>query len=293
MGRIISDTFIMDLINIQPSQLFISEVKLNKVEQYLDLVDLASLDPLPVKKIGETVFFTDGHTRAFALWRQGIREVEVYWDEDDLNWYQYLICLHWCRQEGIWSIGHLHDRILPQGEYEIQWLERCKIMQDRTSNEPLVYSRIQVVEDPQMKTVICDRILRSLPQWFGIEEAVQHYSAAVREQLFLTVLVGEIPVGFVSVKDHNPYTSELYVLGIYQECHGRGLGRSMIGAVEERLLQQGKKFLTVKTLGDSHPDPYYKKTKGFYQALGYYPLEELDEIWGKENPCLVMAKPLM
>ena len=126
--------------------------KLKRVEEYLEP------EPLPVKKTGETVFFTDGHTRAFALWRQGIREIEIYWDEDDLDWYQYLICLHWCRQEGIWSICDLQDRILLPEEYEIQWLKRCQIMQEKTNQEPLAYSRMEVVNDPQLKTAICDRI---------------------------------------------------------------------------------------------------------------------------------------
>ncbi|NLJ85548.1 MAG: hypothetical protein GX322_03840 [Firmicutes bacterium] len=59
-----------------------SEVKLKKVEEYLGLVDLASLALLPVKKFGETVFFVNGHRGAFAPWGRGIREI-VCWDNDD------------------------------------------------------------------------------------------------------------------------------------------------------------------------------------------------------------------
>lgn len=49
---------------------------------------------------------------------------------------------------------------------------------------------------------------------------------------------------------------------------------------------------SVKTLGKSHPDENYKKTREFYSAVGFYPLEESTEIWGKENPCLLMIKIL-
>ncbi len=36
-----------------------------------------------------------------------------------------------------------------------------------------------------------------------------------------------------------------------------------------------------------------KKTREFYKAVGFYPLEEFTEIWGgKENPCLLMVKAL-
>lgn len=88
------NSFPMKLCNIQPSQLYISEEKLKKVENYLESVDLKKIDPLPIKKIGNNIFFTDGHTRAFALYKRRVKEVEVYWDEDDLGWIQYLICLN-------------------------------------------------------------------------------------------------------------------------------------------------------------------------------------------------------
>ena len=52
------------------------------------------------------------------------------------------------------------------------------------------------------------------------------------------------------------------------------------------------KFLIVKTLGDSHPDNNYKRTRGFYNKVGFYPLEEIKEIWGEENPCLIMVKSI-
>jgi hypothetical protein len=46
----------------------------------------------------------------------------------------------------------------------------------------------------------------------------------------------------------------------------------------------------VKTLGNSHPDKNYKSTREFYSAVGFYPLEEIKEIWGEKNPCLIMIK---
>lgn len=44
----------------------------------------------------------------------------------------------------------------------------------------------------------------------------------------------------------------------------------------------------VKTLGESHPDVYYEKTRRFYKKAGFYPLEEIKEIWGEQSPCLIM-----
>ena len=50
--------------------------------------------------------------------------------------------------------------------------------------------------------------------------------------------------------------------------------------------------LQVKTLGPSHPSEHYAATRQFYVARGFRPLEELTEIWGEDNPCLIMVKRL-
>jgi ribosomal protein S18 acetylase RimI-like enzyme len=82
------------------------------------------------------------------------------------------------------------------------------------------------------------------------------------------------------------------VLGVLKELQGRGLGKRLLKKANDMLVKKDKKFLTVKTLGDSHSDVHYKQTREFYKAVGFYPLEELLELWEEENPCLYMVKPL-
>ena len=284
--------FSKDIKNIQPSQLYISSSKLSKVEEYLDSVNIEDIDPLPIKKIGENIFFTDGHTRAFALMKRGRKEVKVYWDEDNLDWFQYLICCDWCNREGIRNISDLEDRILDDKNYQELWNKKCDIMQKRSIDNMDYYLDIQKVLEPTEKLYICELILRNLPNWFGIEDAIKEYILGVRDKVFFVAYIGDIPIGFISIKDHNEFTSEIYVLGVLRELHGRGIGKKLIKAAEDTLIQQNKKILLVKTLGESHPDENYKKTREFYKAVGFYPLEEFTEIWGKENPCLLMAKAL-
>lgn len=50
----------------------------------------------------------------------------------------------------------------------------------------------------------------------------------------------------------------------------------------------GKPYLTVKTLGPSAGYEPYERTRAFYEAVGFRPLEEFTSIWGPENPCLMM-----
>ncbi len=47
----------------------------------------------------------------------------------------------------------------------------------------------------------------------------------------------------------------------------------------------------MKTLGPSRPDPNYARTRLFYEACGFQPVEELHGLWG-DTPCLLMLKTL-
>ena len=129
------------LNQLQPSQLYISAEKLSRILQYFDPQELESLEPIPVKKLGDEIIYTDGHTRAFAAHQLGSGEIPVVWDEDELDWEAYEICVQWCREEGIHTIADLEGRILDQESYEILWLKRCQEMhatleQERRKSSP-------------------------------------------------------------------------------------------------------------------------------------------------------------
>jgi hypothetical protein len=95
----------------------------------LDPLRPESLEPIPVKELGDRVIFTDGHTRALAAFLCGLVEVRVFWDEDELDWEAYRICVEWCEAEGIRTIADLRDRVVSPEKYELLWLKRCKDMQ--------------------------------------------------------------------------------------------------------------------------------------------------------------------
>ncbi len=119
-----AQTFTVKLGEIQPSQLFINSAKLEWVMEHPD-----DLEPIPVKRLGAQVIFTDGHTRALAAHLAGFTEVEACWDEDEWDWDAYRICVEWCHEEGIRTIADLENRVLPPDEYEVLWIERCQEMQ--------------------------------------------------------------------------------------------------------------------------------------------------------------------
>ncbi len=142
------------------------------------------------------------------------------------------------------------------------------------------------------QTSKCEPILRSLPEWFGIEEAIVHYLQEIENlPTFIAEKNDEI-LGFLSLKMHTDFAAEIYVMGIRPEAHHQGIGRKLLQGAENNMREQGIEFLQVKTLSPARPDPNYSKTRLFYEALGFRPLEEFKELWGKENPCLQMIKKL-
>ena len=149
---------------------------------------------------------------------------------------------------------------------------------------------IREVFIPDEKAVICNDILRALPNWFGIEPSILDYVNQVRKLPFYTAYENSKPLGFVALKIHNPYTAEVCVMGVLEGYHRRGIGKKLIALCEDYCVDNGMEFLTVKTLDQSREDEGYEKTRLFYRAVGFKPLEVFPLLWDEYNPCLFMAK---
>ena len=72
----------------------------------------------------------------------------------------------------------------------------------------------------------------------------------------------------------------------------RGLGRALVRAAERHGRATGRALLTVKNLAPRVESDEYGRTRAFYEAMGFRPVEVFPTLWGEANPCLLMAKPL-
>ena len=140
------------------------------------------------------------------------------------------------------------------------------------------------------KSNICSSILNALPDWFAIPEAITDYTLGVKDNPFYGVFDKKTAVGFVSIKVHNRYTAEVYVMGIVKEYHRKGIGRKLVQICDDYCRKYGMAFLTVKTLDEKNPDIFYQKTRLFYESMGFMPLEVFPTLWDENNPCLFLAK---
>lgn len=129
------DRFRLPIDKIQLSQLYISSSKLAEVMKAFESGNENELEPIPIKDLDGNMVSTDGHTRLLAWYLHGYKEVECEWEDVEMDWEAYRICVQWCREEGIQSIADLNDRILSPDDYQILWLDRCRIMQDELTTK--------------------------------------------------------------------------------------------------------------------------------------------------------------
>jgi XTP/dITP diphosphohydrolase len=145
---------------------------------------------------------------------------------------------------------------------------------------------------PRDKPRICENILRTLPDWFGIESALLQFVREAAELPMFVAVEATASVGFITLRQHGASAWEIHAIGVRPDHHRRGLGRRLLEEGERWLRSRSAEFLTVKTLSASAESEPYERTRAYYSAMGFRPLMELPTLWSAENPCLVMIKPL-
>lgn len=138
-----------------------------------------------------------------------------------------------------------------------------------------------------------ERLLRQLPEWFGIEDSVREYvDDALRMPTYVVRDEGRRVIGILLVHRHFPAAAEVHLMAVDRAWHRHGVGRALLSAAEDDLAGDGVAFLQVKTLSASRDDPNYARTREFYVAQGFVPLEEFPLLWNEANPCLQLVKSL-
>jgi GNAT superfamily N-acetyltransferase len=144
--------------------------------------------------------------------------------------------------------------------------------------------------EADLKSQICGEILRKLPDWVGVPDAIYGYEKSVREWPLGAVFIGGRAIGFIALREHNPFSAEIEVMGVLTEYQRKGVGKMLVDASAEYCTTHGKSVLLVKTVDYSCPDEFYARTRAFYLALDFVPLQILDGYWDENNTCLLLGK---
>ncbi|MEP3279471.1 MAG: GNAT family N-acetyltransferase [Stappiaceae bacterium] len=152
---------------------------------------------------------------------------------------------------------------------------------------------MRITQIEKNKMALCLRVLEQLPNWFAIRSAREDYARALKRlSLFGCYTDHDYPIGILSLKFHNTWNAEIHVMGVLPAWHRRGIGTLLVEKAEKHAISQGVNLLSVKTISALNSDPYYAKTRQFYNAVGFEEFEELRTLWGVENPCLLMIKQI-
>jgi GNAT superfamily N-acetyltransferase len=137
---------------------------------------------------------------------------------------------------------------------------------------------------------ICGDVLAALPHWFGFPDSVAAYVEAAENGPTVVAALEGRDCGILTLLVHSPYAAEIVVMGVRPECHRVGIGLAMLEEAEAWLAARDITYLQVKTLSPRSADEGYAATRAFYFGCGFRPLEEMPELWGADQPALLMIK---
>lgn len=136
LGKAFKGIKLIEIDMLALSQIYLNADKIMSVEEWFDPKCMDNFQPLPVHDFGNNGYtLTDGHTRAYVAYKNGISALPVKYDLDDIvagsmGQMLYKEDIEWCRRFRISHIGHLENRILSNSAYQKLWVERC----DRSYN---------------------------------------------------------------------------------------------------------------------------------------------------------------
>ena len=114
----------VNITDLHPTQLYLSEKKLQAIQMLDQSVEIINVDPISVLAFGNRFLITDGHHRAYQALLAGRDTISAELDRDGGD-ALYALYAQACEERKIDSVLDLKNRILPQDEYEAKWYNWC------------------------------------------------------------------------------------------------------------------------------------------------------------------------
>ena len=114
----------VNITDLHPTQLYLSEKKLQAIQMLYQSVEKPIIDPISVLTFGDYLLITDGHHRAYQALLEGRDTISAEFDRDGGD-ALYALYAQACEERKIYSVLDLKNHILPQDEYEAKWYNWC------------------------------------------------------------------------------------------------------------------------------------------------------------------------
>lgn len=113
------------ITDLHPTQLYLSEKKLQAIQMLDQSADIINVDPISVLAFGNRFLITDGHHRAYQALLAGRDTISAECDRDGGDELYHLYAQA-CEERKIYSVMNLKNHILAQDEYEAKWYNWCE-----------------------------------------------------------------------------------------------------------------------------------------------------------------------
>lgn len=114
----------VNITDLHPTQLYLSEKKLQAIQMLYQSIEKPNIDPISVLTFGDCLLITDGHHRAYQALLEGRDTISAEFDRDGGD-ALYALYAQACEERKITSVLDLKNYILPQDEYEAKWYNWC------------------------------------------------------------------------------------------------------------------------------------------------------------------------
>ncbi len=149
---------------------------------------------------------------------------------------------------------------------------------------------IKEIKDNTLKQEITRKVLRDLPEWFGIEESTKEYIDKVVNYPFIAAYIKGEVAGFYSLREENKDTLDMYVLGVLKKYHNKGVGTKLQEYVNDYAKVKKYKYMMVITLAEKSNNYEYSLTRKFYLKMGFVDFYQNDDIFDSNNPAQILIK---
>jgi ribosomal protein S18 acetylase RimI-like enzyme len=134
-------------------------------------------------------------------------------------------------------------------------------------------------------------LLKSNDHYFGGADPIQQRKS-IEEGTNYGAFVDNQMVGCIVFHKQNDDVYEIVWLAIHPDFQNQGIGTELLTA-SIASLPTTCKFIEVKTLAETDPDPGYARTREFYKRHGFVSREIIHPYpgWGDDNPCQIFIRP--
>jgi GNAT superfamily N-acetyltransferase len=136
----------------------------------------------------------------------------------------------------------------------------------------------------------CERILRGLPAWFGIESSILKYAADSKGHPTLLARQGPAVVGFVTVRQHFQQSFEIHCLAVQASLHHNGIGAALLQAAESWCRSQAPRSCKSRPSRPVTPAQNMGKPEPSTSVQVMFRLR-VPLLWSQSNPCCSSSRP--